>query len=84
MQSEPFTVVLPQDNVLEVEPAVLQGVIDGYWLLLAPLPPGEHELRFGGSLPEIGFATEVTYHLIVAEPVVVEPAEGTLEATPTA
>ena len=84
VQSDPFTVVLPEDNVLEVDPAVLEGVIDGYWLLLAPLPPGEHELRFGGGLPDIDFATEVTYHLIVAEPVVVEPADDMLEATPTA
>ena len=84
VQSEPFTVVLPEDNVLEVEPAVIAGVMEGYWLLLAPLPPGEHELRFGGGVPEFGFSTEVTYHLTVAEPVVVEPADGTPDATPTA
>jgi hypothetical protein len=84
VQSEPFTVALPADNVLELEPAVLAGVIDGYWLLLAPLPPGAHELRFGGGLPEFGFSTEVTYHLTVAEPVVVEPSEDLGEATPTA
>jgi len=35
-------------------------------------------------LPDIGFATEVTYHLTVAEPMVVEPVDVMLEATPTA
>jgi hypothetical protein len=48
VQSDLFTVALPAGNWLEVEPAVTQGVAEGYWLLLAPLPVGEHELRFGG------------------------------------
>ena len=75
VQSDLFTVALPAGNWLGVEPAVTQGVADGYWLLLAPLPVGEHELRFGGSLPDLGISTEVTYHLTVAEPVVVAPGE---------
>jgi hypothetical protein len=77
-------VALPADNVLEVEPGVLEGVIDGYWLLLAPLPPGEHELHFGGALPDIGVVHGVTYHLTVAEPAVVEPSDDLGEATPPA
>jgi hypothetical protein len=83
VQSDLFTVALPAGNWLGVAPAVTQGVAEGYWLLLAPLPVGEHELRFGGSLPDSNFSTEVTYHLTVAEPTVVEQAEATLEATPT-
>ena len=75
---------LPAGNVLGVEPTVTQGVVEGYWLLLAPLPVGEHELRFGGAVPGSDMATAVTYHLTVAEPTVVEPADGILEATPTA
>jgi len=84
VQSERFTVALPEDNWLEVESAVLEGVADGYWLLLAPLPVGEHELRFGGALPDIGVFHEVTYHLTVAEPTVVEQSEDPGDATPTA
>jgi hypothetical protein len=84
IQSDLFTVVLPEDNVLEVEPAVLEGVMEGYWLLLAPLPPGEHELRFGGTLPDIGVFHEATYHLTVAEPVVVEPDDATPDNPATA
>jgi hypothetical protein len=84
VQSELFSVALPADNWLEVEPAVAAGVADGYWLLLAPLPPGEHELRFGGALPDIGVSAEVTYHLIVAEPAVVDQPSDSPEASPTA
>ena len=84
VQSDLFTVALPAGNILGVEPTVTQGVADGYWLLLAPLPVGEHELRFGGGIANSGISTEVTYHLTVAEPIEVAPAEGTLEATPTA
>jgi hypothetical protein len=72
VQSDLFTVALPAGNWLEVEPAVTQGVAEGYWLLLAPLPVGEHELRFGEGFPASDFSSEVTYHLIVAEPTVVE------------
>ena len=84
VQSDLFAVALPAGNMLGVEPTVTQGVVEGYWLLLAPLPVGEHELRFGGSLPDSDFSTEVTYHLTVAEPTVLEPTDGALEATPTA
>jgi hypothetical protein len=84
VQPDLFAVALPAGNMLGVEPTVTQGVVEGYWLLLAPLPVGEHELRFGGSLPDSDFSTEVTYHLTVAEPTVLEPTDGALEATPTA
>ena len=84
VQSDLFSVALPVGNVLGVEPAVTQGVADGYWLLLAPLPVGEHELRFGGGIPDSGISTEVTYHLTVAEPVVLAPADDSLAATPPA
>jgi hypothetical protein len=77
-------VALPAGNMLGVEPTVTQGVVEDYWLLLAPLPVGEHELHFGGAVPDSEIATAVTYHLTVAEPTVLEPTEGALEATPTA
>ena len=84
VQPDLFAVALPAGNMLGVEPTVTQGVVEGYWLLLAPLPVGEHELRFGGAVPDSEIATEVTYHLTVAEPTVLEPTDGALEATPTA
>ncbi|MGE5139445.1 MAG: hypothetical protein ACM3JD_08300 [Rudaea sp.] len=45
------------------------GVADGYWIMLAPLAVGEHELSFGGwfKVPELGldFPVDVSYHLTV-------------------
>jgi hypothetical protein len=81
VQSTPFTVALPEGNSLGLPPAVATTVLEGYFVLLAPLPPGEHEVRFGFSRPEVGDEGTVTYRLTVAEPVVVEP---TPEATPAA
>jgi hypothetical protein len=38
---------------------------DGYWVALRPLPPGQHTLRFGGSLPSL--RQELIYTLVVDE-----------------
>lgn len=46
------------------------GVADGYWVMLKPLPPGEHTVRVTSSLKsrpgEPPFALDVTYTLTVA------------------
>jgi hypothetical protein len=42
------------------------AVADGYWILLAPLPKGAHEIHFRSS-DSAGFNLEVTYHLTVGE-----------------
>ncbi|MDQ3654138.1 MAG: hypothetical protein M3457_03530 [Chloroflexota bacterium] len=39
-----FTVILPGDNVLGVPAGVTDIVADGYQLILAPLPVGDHEI----------------------------------------
>jgi len=80
--AELFTMALTEDNWAEAGPAVLEGIYGGSWLLLAPLPPGEHELRFSASLPHIGAFYEVTYHLTVANPTVVENRVGSPEVRP--
>ena len=67
-RSPRFTVALPPNNRLGVEPGVAALVSDGYWLLLPPLPPGRHVLRLGVSLREPEGAGGVTYRLTVAEP----------------
>jgi hypothetical protein len=41
----------------------LHAVVDGYWVLLPPLPPGEHTLTFGGCSPD-GCQTNL-YNLVV-------------------
>ena len=49
-------------------PATVNPVAVGYWTLLHPLPPGEHTIKFGGSISFSNsgtFRTGVTYLLDV-------------------
>jgi hypothetical protein len=49
-------------------PATVTSVAAGYWALLHPLPPGEHTIKFGGTLTfpnGATFRTGVTYLLNV-------------------
>jgi len=41
------------------------GVSDGYWIMLAPLPSGEHTVHFSATLTGLGFGLDVTYALHV-------------------
>ena len=43
--------MLPADNLFGLDPGfVLDPSVDaGYYLVVKPLAPGEHTLRFGGS-----------------------------------
>ena len=66
-----FTYVLPaNDNFYSARGVPgLSGTIDpsftvGYWVLLPPLMPGNHDLKFGGhSTGPPNFLVNVTYHL---------------------
>ena len=62
-----FTLVVPADG-LDVE-GTYQARARGYWLMLAPLAPGQHTLSFGGELLAQGFIadTNVTVN-VVPEP----------------
>ena len=48
-------------------PATVNSVAVGYWALLDHLSPGEHTIKFGGSIsfPSGTFRTSVTYLLNV-------------------
>ena len=48
-----------------IEPAtrIFPSAGNGYYVMLKPLPPGRHEINFGGALPDMLQA--VTYTLIV-------------------
>jgi hypothetical protein len=61
-----FRVVLPPDNLFGLDPGfVLDPSVDaGYYLVVKPLAPGEHTLRFGGS-SGFGGSIQATYHLTV-------------------
>jgi hypothetical protein len=70
-QSPLFNLTLPENNVLGVPAQETQGVSDGYFVMLKPLPKGEYEIRSVGSLTEVtvqgtqNFASDVTYYLTV-------------------
>jgi hypothetical protein len=42
------------------------AVSDGYWMMLKPLEPGVHTLRFGGEIKDFFYDVDVTYHITVA------------------
>ena len=68
-ESPAYTSVLPPGAILD-ELAGLSGtfypsVTDGYWIMLAPLPPGEHVIHFRGV--NGGFEVEVLYLLTVVD-----------------
>jgi hypothetical protein len=67
-----FVMHVPEDSIVtewgytpgDRDPAVA----DGYWLLLAPLSAGEHEIWFHAAIGDPAapaFEVEVTYHLTV-------------------
>jgi hypothetical protein len=65
-QSPVFTASFPPDNVFGANPNDLTGPIvsDGFWVMLPPLSPGDHELHFRAGLKDT-LKQDVTYHLTV-------------------
>ena len=56
--------VAPKDNVFGGVPGQSYNTAaDGFYLIVAPLPPGQHTIRFGGV--SRNFATDTTYNLTV-------------------
>lgn len=72
-QSDPRPfIILPNSafTAYESAPGVPYGagirrlsIADGYWVMLDPLPPGPHTLRFTATAP--GFGLDVTYNLTI-------------------
>jgi len=70
-QSVAFGFTMPDDNFLATadgNPAYVKGtyfpaVDDGYYLMVAPLPPGHHTIHFHGATS--AFSLDITYHLNV-------------------
>jgi hypothetical protein len=65
-----FTITFPDNNLFQyfgcltiTAGSYAPFVSDGYWVMLAPLPPGAQTIHFSGSVP--GFTLDITYHLTV-------------------
>ncbi len=55
-----FPVTLPANNLFGIEPGLYPAVADGFYLMVAPLPPGRHTINFGGTTRN--FTVDATYN----------------------
>ena len=68
--SDFFNITLPEHNLWEEKevPGTYEGITEGYFLFLNPLPPGNHTLYYEAATnppnPNV-YAQAVTYHLNV-------------------
>jgi hypothetical protein len=70
VQSPLFTFNAPEKEADAVIPTVTgkqKTVVDGYWVMLKPLTPGEHVVCFKGKVKRTRFGLDVTYKLTVVE-----------------
>jgi hypothetical protein len=72
-ESPLFNVTFPEGNILGVPAGSTEGVSDGYWVMLQPLPAGEHTIHFRGAYVDVtapggagNIVTETTYRLTIA------------------
>jgi hypothetical protein len=65
LESPPFELDLPEENVVGVGPGKTKSTSDGYWVFLKPLPAGNHEIHSFSSC-RIGTQwIETRYHLTI-------------------
>jgi hypothetical protein len=65
-QSTPFSVRLPDDNILGDPAGVYFPAVDsGYYVLLPPLSAGQHTIHWAGSLTLFPLSLDVTYNITV-------------------
>lgn len=75
VQSTVFGFTLPDDNVIKmwtgnagyVAGTYYPAVDDGYYVMLSPLPAGNHVIHFHGSAPAANFTLDITYYLTVTK-----------------
>jgi hypothetical protein len=83
VHSRAFNVTFPENAIFGAKAGPSLAVSDGYWVILEPLPPGEHEIYFKSSLtnPTTGilfFSDEEKYHLNVVAETAQSPSNSTL------
>jgi hypothetical protein len=61
-----FVFTWPPNNIIQAPPGVYFPAVDeGFYVMLTPLPIGEHRLRIHQENPSIDFVLDITYHLTV-------------------
>jgi hypothetical protein len=65
IQSPPFNVTLPADNVLGLPSQTTKMMSEGYWLFLKPLEPGNYDLNSFGSCLAGRIRIGISYHLTI-------------------
>jgi hypothetical protein len=65
---------LPEPNILGTRGGVGLAATDGYWLILMPLAPGEHEVTVHLELTDGLVFPDEYLHLKVFEPSMATPA----------
>jgi hypothetical protein len=80
------TMILPEDNVLGVPPGITDIVADGYQVILAPLPAGDHQIMVHVELTDGTVLPDKVMQLTVVGPSgdasVATPDHATPIATP--
>ena len=65
IQSPPFNVTLPADNVLGLPAQTTKMISEGYWLFLKPLEPGNYDIQSFGSCLAGRIKIGISYHLTI-------------------
>jgi hypothetical protein len=65
IQSPPFNVTLPIENVLGLPAQTTKMISDGYWLFLKPLEPGTYDLYSFGSCLAGRIKIAISYRLTI-------------------
>jgi hypothetical protein len=68
-----FTFILPESNVVGMEPVVGHAVAEAYTFIIAPPPAGEYEVAWSTMFPGASDRFGATYTLVVEAPQVIEP-----------
>jgi len=61
VQTRPFDVILPDDNICGIKAGPTRAAADGYWFFLKPMTAGKHTIHAMGRGSH--FYTEVTHDL---------------------
>jgi hypothetical protein len=62
-----YMITQPENSIWLPPGTYGPSIDDGYWLMLAPLAVGEHTIHFTAAQADGSWATDVTYHLTVAD-----------------